>query len=79
MTEIVFQPACATPSKSMSNDYVIINECEGYSLVKAVFDKDGEFTCFIGWVGGDTQTYSPQDYSVWALLPSSANVISGHL
>lgn len=60
-----------------SNDYLIINSCEGYSLVKGDFDPQGCFIHFWGWVAGEIQFYSPGDYDSWAILPNSLKIKAG--
>lgn len=71
MCELKFQSKNIEPQYNKSSlDFIIINECEGYSLVKAVFDEKSRFLYFVGWVAGELQTYYPSDYEVWAMLPN---------
>lgn len=75
MYELEFKPTSVIPSYDpIKNDYLIVNYCEGYALAHGSFDECGNFLCFTGWVAGEFQTYHPNDYSYWALLPSSCKV-----
>ncbi|MEN3257511.1 hypothetical protein AAH678_01555 [Sodalis endosymbiont of Spalangia cameroni] len=72
MCKIKFQSKNIEPQYDKSPlDFIIINKCEGYSLVKAVFDETNQFLYFVGWVAGELQPYYPSEYEVWAMLPNS--------
>lgn len=60
-------PAC----EYAQNKFLIINQCEGYSLVSGIYDESGEFGYFLGMVAGEPVPYHPEDYSFWARLPNS--------
>ncbi|CAK8739307.1 hypothetical protein SODG_002913 [Sodalis praecaptivus] len=61
MYELKFQSKNIEPQYNMiSCDFIIINKCEGYSLVKAVFDETNQFLYFVGWVAGELQPYYPK-------------------
>ncbi|EIW8654253.1 hypothetical protein K1S64_18555 [Klebsiella pneumoniae] len=57
-----------------SNDYLLFSSCEGYFTAKGVFDEDGNFLYFCGWVAGEIKFFSPEDYDLWILLPSSSTL-----
>lgn len=54
-----------------SNDYIIYNRCEGYSLGRAVFDDSGCFLYFSVSCAGEIVPYLPEYYDLWAHLPNS--------
>lgn len=62
------------PSPINSNDYIIYNRCEGYSLGRAVFDDNGRFLCFSVSCAGEIVPYLPEYYDLWAQLPNSFNL-----
>lgn len=75
MYELAFKPATIIPNHdTIKNDYLIVNQCEGYRLVNGSFDENEKFLYFTGWVAGKLQTYHPTDYSFWAVLPNSCHV-----
>ncbi|EPP0722429.1 hypothetical protein AAGK81_09430 [Klebsiella pneumoniae] len=70
-----FNQTTSIPDKNEeSNDYLLVNNCEGYSLVKGVFDQEGAFLYFCGWIAGEMKFFSPEDYDFWSLLPASTTL-----
>lgn len=70
-----FKQAISIPDKNEeSNDYLLVSSCEGYSLAKGVFDQEGAFLYFCGWIAGEMKFYSPEDYDFWSILPTSATL-----
>ncbi len=58
-----------TADPTNSNDYLIYNRCEGYSLGRAVFDEHGSFLCFSVSCAGGIVPYTPEHYDLWAQMP----------
>lgn len=73
--ELNFKTKNSTPVfNNQSNQFLIVNKCEGYILVQGVFSEQGAFLCFDGWVAGEIQSYYPKDYELWAKLPNSIEI-----
>lgn len=66
---LVFSPSTSKPVEAEDNEYLLLNQCDGYHLATAMFDDQGAFECF--HVFG-TNIYSDGDfYCAWAKLPDA--------
>lgn len=79
MALLEFYPVTKEPDFILGeNDFVIINQCEGYTnLVQAHWDEDNKFICFYHRGHDGFQNYFDDYYALWARLPSSLEVLAG--
>jgi hypothetical protein len=75
-TTIVFVPASVRPSKNEPWEQcaaLLLNPCDGFHLVYAYFDGDGEFDRFSDFAS--SELYAEDFYVAWALLPDESPLI----
>ena len=67
--QLKFHSSEETPDPHLHyEDFIIVNQCDGYKVVKALF-LDDVFSHFYDF----DRDYDTKDYTDWAVLPSSSN------
>jgi hypothetical protein len=73
---IVFVPTSVRPSKNDPWEQcaaLLLNPCDGFHLVYAYFDGDGEFDRFSDFAS--SEPYADDFYVAWAMLPDESPLI----
>jgi hypothetical protein len=73
---IVFLPTAKKPSKNEPWEQcaaLLLNPCDGFHLVYAYFDGEGEFDRFADFAS--PEAYTDDFYVAWALLPDEMPLI----